>query len=89
MPKPAVVITVVLFHLFFSGPDSMLGFLPVSAEGPVIILFAVTEENSDFFVRLIKCWILEYDPLIAFLQSWAVFVVALQLKLNTDKGETP
>lgn len=89
MPKTRVVIIVVLFNLLFSGPDPMLGFLPVLAEGPVIILFAVAEENSDFLVRPSKSWILEYDPLTAFLQSWAVFIVALQLDLSTDKRETP
>lgn len=45
MPKAAVVTVVVLLHLFSSGPDTMLCFLPVLAEGPVIILLAVTEEN--------------------------------------------
>lgn len=89
MAKTAVVIIVVLFNLLFSGPDPMLNLLPVLAEGPVIILFAVTEENSDFLVRPSKIWILEYDPLTAFLQSWAVFIVALQLELSTDKRETP
>lgn len=89
MSKPAVVIIVVLFHLFFSGPDPMLGILSVLAEGPVIILFAVTEENPDFFLRPSECWILEYDPLTAFLQSWATFIVALQLELSADKRETP
>lgn len=89
MPETAVVMLVVLFHLFFSGSDTMLCFLPVLAEGPVIILLAVTEENSDFFVRPSKSWILAYDPLTAFPQSWAVFIVALQLELSTDKRETP
>lgn len=45
MPKTALVTIVVLLHLFFSGPDTMLCFLPVLAVGPVIILLAVTEEN--------------------------------------------
>lgn len=79
----------VLFHVFFSGCDPVLGFLPVLAEGPVIILFAVTEENSDFFVRPSECRILEYNLLTAFLQSWAMFIAALQLELSTDKRETP
>lgn len=66
MAKTAVVIIVVLFNLLFSSPDPMLSLLPVLAEGSVIILFAVTEENSDFLVRPSKIWILEYDPFNCF-----------------------
>jgi len=54
MIKTAIVIIVVLLaSLVFSGHDPKLGFMSVLAiaVGPIIILFPVIEENSDFFVR--------------------------------------
>lgn len=99
MTKTAVVIIVgLLASLLFSGPDPMLGFLPVLAlgVGPVIILFPVMEENSDFFVRSSECWILEFPQTESYammlnyiLKTWPSFSFALQLKLSTDKNETP
>lgn len=99
MTKTAVVITVaILASLLFSGPYPMLGCLPVLAlvGGPVIILFPVTEESSDNFVRSSECWILEFPQtesyttmLNCILQTWPLFSFALWLKLSTDKRETP
>lgn len=99
MTKTAVVIIVaILASPLFSGPDPTLGFLPVLAlvGGPVIILFPVTEQNSDFFVRSSERWILEFPQtesytmmLNCILQTRPSFSFALQLKLSTDKREIP
>lgn len=96
--RVVVVIVALLASLLFSGPDPMLYFLPVLAlaVGPVIILFPVTEENSEFFVRSSECWILEFPQtksynmmLNCILQTWPSFSFALQLELSADKKETP
>lgn len=99
MTKTAVVVIVALLaSLLFSGPDPMLYYLPALAlaVGPVIILFPVTEENAEFFVRSSECWILEFPQtesyntmLNCILQTWPSFSFALQLELSADKKETP